>query len=285
MDELLSRHKCEQKELLAKTLAMKHSVPKGDKKKKKQVLGEIALLEAELTTQHEAEIKEFHKQEDSTERVEKHSDCLQQAELKENSDDKPRKSKAQKRRERKEEEERERAKRLAEAEIENKNSARNVEAEQLSALLLRHGLRIKEIPPDGNCLYNAIADQLANSESQLDWKTLRSMTASQMRDRKDEFLPFMVHASTGEPYTSDEFYEYCEDLEGTNAWGGHLEIQALSKALKVTVEIFQANSPVLKIGEDFSDDSNTIRISYHRHAYGLGEHYNSVVQKEDDGKD
>ena len=39
---------------------MKHAVPKGDKKKKKQVTSEIAILEVELETKQNEELQEFH---------------------------------------------------------------------------------------------------------------------------------------------------------------------------------------------------------------------------------
>ena len=40
---------------------MKHSIPKGDKKRKKQVMAEIAELEAEQKQRHEKELEEFNK--------------------------------------------------------------------------------------------------------------------------------------------------------------------------------------------------------------------------------
>jgi OTU domain-containing protein 6 len=39
---------------------LKHSIPKGDKKKKKEVTAEIAKLEAELEQKHEDEMKQFN---------------------------------------------------------------------------------------------------------------------------------------------------------------------------------------------------------------------------------
>ncbi len=38
---------------------MKHAVPKGDKKRKKQVMSEIAVLEAEMEKRHQAELDEI----------------------------------------------------------------------------------------------------------------------------------------------------------------------------------------------------------------------------------
>lgn len=40
---------------------MKHSVPKGDKKKKKQVMAEIAMLEAKMEERHQSEIEDLGK--------------------------------------------------------------------------------------------------------------------------------------------------------------------------------------------------------------------------------
>ena len=40
---------------------LKHSVPKGDKKKKKQVMTEIAVLQAKMEEKHKSEIEDFDK--------------------------------------------------------------------------------------------------------------------------------------------------------------------------------------------------------------------------------
>ena len=56
--------------------------------------------------------------------------------------------------------------------------------------------------------------------------------------------------------------------------GGHLELQAISQALDVAIEVYSADQPVVKIGED--KEGAPLRLAYHLHAYGLGEHYNSV---------
>jgi len=44
---------------------MKHSVSKGDKKKKKDVAAQVAVLEAELEARHEQELKAFTEQDAS----------------------------------------------------------------------------------------------------------------------------------------------------------------------------------------------------------------------------
>lgn len=274
------KHKNETKQLLAKVQAMKHAVPKGDKKKKKQVTSEIAILEVELETKQNEELQEFHAMEKCSERIENVPEDLENELAEQSTEPTVKISKNQKRRDRKLQEEREQQKRIELAEAENVNCLRNVEAELLSNMLSEHGLQIKEISPDGNCLYSAMADQLSTTDNQYSWKILRSMAANQLRNNKNQFVPFMTHPTTGEPYTDIEFYKYCDDVEGTNVWGGHLEIQALSQALGLPVEIFQASSPVLKVGEHL--EGKAINLSYHRHAYGLGEHYNSVIAQEKD---
>ncbi|KFM82158.1 OTU domain-containing protein 6B, partial [Stegodyphus mimosarum] len=58
-DEMLSLQRKERKELLAKTQKMKHGIPKGDKKRKKEVATEIAQLLADLDMKHEKQLKEY----------------------------------------------------------------------------------------------------------------------------------------------------------------------------------------------------------------------------------
>lgn len=136
----------------------------------------------------------------------------------------------------------------------------------------------RRITPDGNCLYSAIADQLSRQNQQTDMQTLRRLAAEFMLNHEEDFLPFLTDTVTGDTYTSDQYVQYCEELASTAAWGGQLEIQALSQALKIPMEVYQANAPVLRTGEEY--DCQPILLSYHHHAYGLGEHYNSVIPLE-----
>eukprot|EP00043_Microstomoeca_roanoka_P009213 m.87771 g.87771 ORF g.87771 m.87771 type:complete len:81 (+) comp14516_c0_seq6:162-404(+) len=61
MEELQARHRKELRELQAKITALKKSAPKGDKKKKKEITAEIALLEAQTAERHEQELKALEK--------------------------------------------------------------------------------------------------------------------------------------------------------------------------------------------------------------------------------
>lgn len=281
LERVLQRHRKEAKDLQAKIQALKHSVPKGDKKKKKEMALEIAKLEEDLSVRHKNELdslqsdssKENHKELDVTKEMESISITSGEGETH------SRVSKAQKRRDKKAAKDKEREQKTAEAELENVHSARNVEAEKLKEILATRGLSIKEITPDGHCLYNAIADQLSRRNQQTGMQTLRKLAADYMLSHQDDFLPFLTDAKTGKLYTSDQFVQYCEEIAATASWGGHLEIQALSQALKLPIEVYQANAPVLRIGEDYDD--RPLLLSYHHHEYGLGEHYNSVIPTEE----
>ena len=66
-------------------------------------------------------------------------------------------------------------------------------------------------------------------------------------------------------------------------WGGQLEIRALSCALNKKILIYDAQAPVLTISnnDNNNNDDDIIRLTYHRHYFSLGEHYNSVVSVND----
>ena len=68
-------------------------------------------------------------------------------------------------------------------------------------------------------------------------------------------------------------------------WGGQLEVRALACALNKKILIYDAQAPVLTISNNNEDNNDDfIRLTYHRHYYSLGEHYNSVVNINEDDK-
>lgn len=75
---------------------------------------------------------------------------------------------------------------------------------------------------------------------------------------------------------SEEFGKYCDDIVNTAAWGGQLELRALSHILQTPIEILQADAPPVIVGEEYPRDP--LVLVYMRHVYGLGEHYNSVTR-------
>ncbi|XP_038841961.1 deubiquitinase OTUD6B isoform X2 [Salvelinus namaycush] len=175
--------------------------------------------------------------------------------------------------------EKERERRIAEAEVENLSGLRHQEGLKLTQKLVERQLQIREISSDGHCMYRAVEDQLGQRGLGLTLKDLRAQTARHMRSHTDDFLPFLTNTNTGDMYTADEFDKYCSDVADTAAWGGQLELRALTQVLQLPIEVLQADSPAIMIGEEF--DKSPITLIYMRHAYGLGEHYNSVERMRD----
>ncbi|XP_046875268.1 deubiquitinase OTUD6B [Hypomesus transpacificus] len=289
-EEILAKQqRKEKKDLQAKIQSMKNAVPKNDKKRRKQLTEDVAKLEAELNQKHEEEIKQINNIADIKVKVAV-EEVVQEVEVlaldggEQNDAQQTRVSKAQKRRDKKAAEEKERQNRIAEAEVENLSGLRHQEGLKLSQKLSERQLQIREISSDGHCMYRALEDQLAQRgvpSLTLSLKELRVHTAQQMRTHADDFLPFLTNTSTGDMYTADEFEKYCNDVEHTAAWGGQLELRALTQVLQLPIEVIQADSPTIKIGEEY--DKAPVTLIYMRHAYGLGEHYNSVERLKESG--
>lgn len=274
-EELLAKqHRKEKKDLQAKIQSMKNAVPKNDKKRRKQLTEDIAKLEAELSQKHENEIRQLNIS-SSVEEVSNALDSVNVTNNEEETDGKQtRTSKAQKRRDKRAALEKERETRIAEAEVENLTGSRHLENLKLKEKLAERHLQIKEISSDGHCMYRAVEDQLMVRGCALGLKELRAQTAQYMRSHADDFLPFLTDPNTGDMYTAEEFEKYCNDVADTAAWGGQLELKALSQVLQLPIEVIQAESLSIIIGEEY--DRPPITLIYMRHAYGLGEHYNSV---------
>ncbi|XP_028820306.1 deubiquitinase OTUD6B isoform X2 [Denticeps clupeoides] len=271
-DLLAKQHRKEKKDLQARIQSMKNAVPKNDKKRRKQLTEDVARLEAELSQKHEEEVARLP----SAEKVEDLDNGVETLGL----DDEPkdgkqsRTSKAQKRRDKKAVLEKERETRIAEAEVENLMGSRHQEGLKLASKLAGRQLQVREVSSDGHCMYRAVEDQLAERGLGVGIEELRRRTGEHMRSRADDFLPFLTNPQTGDLYTADEFEKYCSDVAGTAAWGGQLELRALTQVLRIPIEVIQADSPSIVIGEEY--EAPAIVLIYMRHAYGLGEHYNSV---------
>ncbi|XP_072459702.1 deubiquitinase OTUD6B isoform X2 [Notamacropus eugenii] len=252
---------------------MKNAVPKNDKKRRKQLIEDVAKLEGELEQRHREELEHLKLTSHAKDKIDSVVVNIASLDI---ENQQPRISKAQKRREKKAALEKEREERIAEAEIENLSGARHLENQKLARILAARHLEIKQIPSDGHCMYRAIEDQLKEQECPLTVAILRSQTAEYMQNHVEDFLPFLTNPNTGDIYTPEEFGKYCDDIVNTAAWGGQLELRALSHILQMPIEVIQADSPPIVVGEEYSNKPLT--LVYMRHAYGLGEHYNSVKQ-------
>ena len=200
-------------------------------------------------------------------------------------------SKGARRREKKAKEEAAREQRIQE-EQSNLVSDRVLENEKLERKLEPLGLTIQEIKPDGHCLYRAVENQLllhSNGAAQYSYQDLRQMAAKYMREHAADFLPFYLAEGKADigPDPMESFEKYCEEMESTAAWGGQLELGALTHCLKRHIVVYSGSFPDVEMGKEYKSGSGgsgagdpSIRLSFHRHAYGLGEHYNSVIPAE-----
>ncbi|RXG56657.1 OTU domain-containing protein 6B [Armadillidium vulgare] len=312
-EKLIKRHKLEAKELQGKILQLKKSVNK-DKKRKKMVQEEILKLENDLKERHALELSQLETEEllfhsfevktncdillyccwnhlkdfilkqgpapptqemNSLNIDEANSNLIENEEELTNDDNNHEKkiSKAEKRRQKKAEAAKERELLIKEAEKANKFCARNVEAGKIKAILKEKKLQMFEINPDGNCLYAALAHQLNSEDYSI--SSLRSKTASYIRSKLDDFMPFITDPETGDLLDQTQLEKYCDEIENTSSWGGQPELRALSQVLKRRIEVLQAEGSPIIFGEEFLSENGLI-LAYYRHYYGLGEHYNSV---------
>ena len=202
------------------------------------------------------------------------------------------------------------AARMAElrAETAGMKDERGDENAAIAALLRPRALHVKEMVSDGHCLYRALYDQsrahnlqreLALNDNAPPFMALRQLCAQYMRAHRDDFAPFMLAEDSDEPLSDAQWERYLTELvdEQRAVWGGHTEIVALSKVLQRPINIWSAQGK-MSVGEEFaaiapaaaapaastsspsaspSPDSDALDISFHRHYFGLGNHYNSVV--------
>jgi len=291
--QMIQRHKRETKELKRNTDAILHALPKNDKSAKKESQEKVNQMEQELKQKQEIELnskKEDHvsnkseinpessprpdkedvdsSEDEDVREITKQVGLLPQAQ-------KQKVSKAKKRKAAKVAQEKERERRIEE-EKSNTVSSREVEYNTLRQKLTPLNLKIKEIMPDGNCLYNAVADQLQILGKPVEkdyYAVLRQMAADYMIHHPDEFMPFIED----DDLTEEKFKQYCERTANTSAWGGQPELKALVHSLQTPIIVHTANenNPDIVMGLEYDD--KPLHLSFHLHAYSLGEHYNSVV--------
>lgn len=134
-------------------------------------------------------------------------------------------------------------------------------------------------------IYRSVADQLKLAltypsysflqnriDSNITFADIRHFTAQHMRNNSSMYAPFL-----GLEGDSHEYSAYCDTVDSVvkAEWGGQLEINAICSFFEITIWVYEANKPILKMGEEFNT-SPPLRLAYHRHYYSLGEHYNSI---------
>jgi len=281
---ILKNQRKEKKDLQAKIQALKKTASKGDKKKKKDVNDEISRLEFEMSERHKSELQKLESLnfeqnlgdvETLTEEISIDTNGAIDNDIETDANAKEfRVSKAQKRREKKAEKDKQRLIEIEKQEEENKNGIRNLEQGKIMSILKERSLTLTEIPSDGDCMFAGLVHQLSLIGLDSTVAELRKNTANELRENKADYSPFLSNPSSGEMLTDAEYQAYCSKMASTSAWGGQVELQAMATVLRRPIEVIQAEGPPMVVGNHFK--SKPLVLTYHRHAYGLGEHYNSV---------
>jgi OTU domain-containing protein 6 len=186
-------------------------------------------------------------------------------------------------------------------------SRRQMEIEALQMLHLHpRGFEVQEVEADGNCLYRAVGVQcgrlgldVLDGVGECSYGKIREICADVLLgSNRAEYEPF---AEFGEGHATCNnggdhpatFEEYVNKVRSTSTWGGQLELRALSEGLKCPIVVFSAEGPPLTMGAEYApagtqgvscgdyglDANKALLLSFHRHYYALGEHYNSVIPK------
>eukprot|EP00757_Euglenozoa_sp_SAG-D1_P005770 gene5770-2482_t len=104
---------------------------------------------------------------------------------------------------------------------------------------------------NGNCLFAAVAHQL--SDDTTDHWDIRQETVGYMRANPDEFACFVDDDEDG------GFESYLCDMEQESVWGGHLELNAISKRYGVNVIVHGLGEPRREL---YHESDKVIQLAY-----------------------
>ncbi|KAG8431945.1 hypothetical protein GDO86_019053, partial [Hymenochirus boettgeri] len=123
------------------------------------------------------------------------------------------------------------------------------------------GLRLREVPGDGNCLFRALDDQLEGH------------SRNHLKHRRETVDYMVKHRDDFEPFVEDDvpFDRHVENLAKPGTFAGNDAIVAFARNNQVNVVIHQLNNPLWQIRG--TDKANIRELHI---AYRYGEHYDSV---------
>ncbi|XP_068161904.1 OTU domain-containing protein 3 [Antennarius striatus] len=136
---------------------------------------------------------------------------------------------------------------------------------QLQAL----GLKLREVPGDGNCLFRALGDQLEG----------HSRGHLRLREETVQFM--MSHRQDFEPFVEDDmpFTQHLSNLSQPGTFAGNDAIVAFARSQQVKVVIHQLNTPLWEINGAEKAACRELHI-----AYRYGDHYDSVRRTGDNSE-
>lgn len=284
MEELLAKHRKEQKDLQGRITQKKRSATK---KTRKGVNDDCERMQRELTERQQAEIAELSGE--STEPVEEalvdlsledgtpadgeptedtttptsqapEPTSIAPSEELPTRTKKPNRQKARLARRAAEQAAQSAA---AAEEAANQTNYRGNEQEVMDAVFKKLGLREVEVTPDGHCLYSAVAKQLDESgvglrpdprrivlqpSTQTRIDTVTSPQHDGYRAVRAVAADFITeHKEDFEAFMEEPVDVYTRKIKLTAEWGGQLELQAIARAYGVNINVVQKDGRLEKI--------------------------------------
>lgn len=139
-------------------------------------------------------------------------------------------------------------------------------ASQFNAQLYPLGLRVRSIPPDGNCLFSAFADQLSGKRRC--HPRLRQQAVEYLSKHKREIKPFLGDIS---------YSTMLNELAESGTYGDHLSIVALARVKHVDVIVHRIGEQPRLVARGCSDPQSCSHSPHHQVHLALDfEHYSSV---------
>ncbi|KAG2418138.1 hypothetical protein HFD88_001239 [Aspergillus terreus] len=287
MDELLAKHRKEQKDLQARITQKKKSATK---KTRRGINDECDRLQRELTDRHQLEIAQLNGEPvtpvdnlndltlNSTDEVKDIPDETNNSPSLPSTNgtstptstasqpsDTPRQKKPNRQKARLA---RRAAEQAAQAEIAAEEAAKQTdhrgnEKDVMDGVFKRLDLSQVEINPDGHCLYSAIAYELEelglglkpdasrivlNPPTLSRIETVASPKHDGYRAVRAVTADFITqHKDDFEPFMEEPLDQYTHKIKLTAEWGGQLELQAIARAYGVDINVIQGDGRIEKI--------------------------------------
>ncbi|KAL0224586.1 hypothetical protein P9112_003976 [Eukaryota sp. TZLM1-RC] len=273
-----SRHRKEIEALNQAFASLLSSIPKSDKKQRKQVSkAQSTELEA-LKKLQQSQLSSL-----SSNVVSSHSLC-EDDEI--DAPDKPRKKKNRRRKQ----DIYDQLSLEAERHVaEQGPSPGELEWKAIEMSIEDKGMVIRKVPADGNCLFNAICNQLyINRGVSITSRELRLELSKYLCQNKDDLYHFVDYSCLGNVSCDcHDFFDCdcgrCQSLifdryvkslaSDPSFWGGDLEIKMVCDLFKVRVIVYQAGlDPLI-----FGNSQKVLYISLHKKLYSSGNHYNELL--------
>eukprot|EP00746_Dinoflagellata_sp_MGD_P139424 gnl/MRDRNA2_/MRDRNA2_72886_c0_seq2.p1 gnl/MRDRNA2_/MRDRNA2_72886_c0~~gnl/MRDRNA2_/MRDRNA2_72886_c0_seq2.p1 ORF type:complete len:350 (+),score=66.89 gnl/MRDRNA2_/MRDRNA2_72886_c0_seq2:82-1131(+) len=133
---------------------------------------------------------------------------------------------------------------------------------RLENLLETYGVRERQVEPDGNCQFRALADQLYACEDH--HAPVRAMVVTQLYKHRDKYAPFVP----------GDYNKYVEAMSTNGNWGDHVTLQACADSLGCGILLLTTyeNDSVVEV---LPKRKKTERVLWL--AFWAEIHYNSIM--------